>query len=61
MDWQTTIAVAMALASAAWVVRHLLRPFLRRRNRPAAEDNSARSAALEQSELVQISPADDSS
>ena len=61
MDWQTTIAIAIALASAAWVVRHLLRPFLRRRNRLTADDSCARSPSHDQGELVQISPADDSS
>ena len=60
MDWQTALAVAIALASAGLVARHVLRPFLRRRNRSTADDCSARSDARDQGELVQISPPDDS-
>ena len=61
MDWQTTIAVAIVLASAALVARHMLRPFRRRRNRRAAEASSGGGAAQNREDLVQISPADDSS
>ena len=60
MDWQTTAAITIVLASAALVARHMLRPFRRRRNRRSADDSSA-GVARDQEELVQISPADDSS
>lgn len=60
MDWQTTAAIAIVLASAALVARHMLRPFLNGRNRPSADDSSG-GAAPDREELVQISPADDSS
>ena len=56
-DWQSLVAISIALACSAWIVRYIARPFVTRIAQVCRKCDPPSPAADETADLLQIEPA----